>query len=436
MPADDQSRAEGAAPARAASNDLAKPASGSFHTWHWRLALAMGAAGLSLAAGEAALRLLRGPAELHGAFRHMTATQLTSLSWPEFTRRQAQMRQACRAQGMERARSHSVLEFSYNPGFRLDMDGVRLSINSHGLRGEEFPIQRPADEFRVLCLGGSTTAGEEVSDDQTYPALLQSLLTARFPERRIRVINAGVPSYDTRQSWLDFSLRLWRFDPQVVTIYHGINDLPEFGQLDHEIAPKPNYAPHALSPFVCDGDAAPLSWREYLSAVARPLAGKSHLLSLGKSALGHVRPARPKTLAGCEAAGVATFAAFYRALLRDIAGTGALPLPITFAVAWPGEFSPEERQKIEASFAIWIAQSGSAWGRTATDQQNEAVRQLCRELELPLCEAVELPASAETFVDACHLTAAGHAWLADRLCDSVAPRVESFSPGVPDTASP
>lgn len=381
---------------------------------------------ISLGAGELILRLVNGPADLYGCYRAMRQTQLTDLSWPQFVRRQHAMRSACQSQQMERARGHDILSFCYNPGFQLEIDDWRLTINSHALRGDEFPAQRPPDEIRILCLGGSTTAGEEVSDDETYPAQLQSLLQAKFPDRTLRVINAGVPSYDIQQSLLDYSLRLWKFQPQVVTIYHGINDLPEFGGGGIEIDASRNYRPRAISPFVCDGDAAGTTWRQWLGDLGKPLAGKSHLLSIGKRAAGYLRPAR-QTLVGGEAAGTARYMAFYRSLMREIASTGATPVPVTFAIAWPGEFSEQQRKIIEASFALWIRQTPCGEGRKMIEALNAGVRELANELDAPLCEAADLPGNAQHFVDACHLTTQGNGCLAARLAESVGPLVEKLA---------
>lgn len=392
----------------------------------WRLLATATTLLVSLALGELALRWMHGPADLYGCYRAMRETQLTEISWPQFARRQQAMRQACERQTKERARDHEILSFCYNPGFQLEIDDWRLSINSHALRGEEIPLARPAGEIRVMCLGGSTTAGEEVSDEETYPAQLQMLLRQKFPHRTIRVINAGVPSYDVRQSWLDYSLRLWRFQPHVVTIYHAINDLPEFGGGGPDIEPKPNYRPRSVSPFVCDGDAAGASWRQWLADVSRPLAGKSHLLSIGKRAAGYLRPPR-QTLVGGEEAGVARYAAFYRSLMREIASTGAVPVPVTFAVAWPGEFTPAQRRIIEASFAVWIRQTPCERGYAMVEQLNDAARELAGELQTPVCEAASLPADAKHFVDACHLTAQGNGWLAVELAKTIAPLVEPLA---------
>jgi lysophospholipase L1-like esterase len=67
---------------------------------------------------------------------------------------------------------------------------VHWSSNSWGLRGAEFPIQKPAGVFRIVALGGSTTEGSQ-GDLETYPYFLEKELRQMIPGRRIEVINAG-----------------------------------------------------------------------------------------------------------------------------------------------------------------------------------------------------------------------------------------------------
>jgi len=64
-----------------------------------------------------------------------------------------------------------------------------------GLRGPDF--QTPSPGFRIVCIGDSVTFGWGVSDDQTYPAHLASVLG-------VEVLNAGMPAAKPSQmaKWL------------------------------------------------------------------------------------------------------------------------------------------------------------------------------------------------------------------------------------------
>ena len=46
-------------------------------------------------------------------------------------------------------------------------------INSQGLRGPEFVMDKPNDVYRIIAVGGSTTFGLGVEDSFSWPTLLQ-----------------------------------------------------------------------------------------------------------------------------------------------------------------------------------------------------------------------------------------------------------------------
>ncbi len=87
-----------------------------------------------------------------------------------------------------------VLGFVPKPGAFVTWSGVTVSIGANGVRGNGQPSpvrSRPL----VLAIGDSFTYGDQVADNQTWPADL---------ERRLKtpVINAGVFGYGIGQSYL------------------------------------------------------------------------------------------------------------------------------------------------------------------------------------------------------------------------------------------
>lgn len=112
------------------------------------------------------------------------------------------------------------------PGARLDGLAYRISINRDGFRGPELRDPRPADAFRLWCLGGSTTFDIYAPDDaSTWPAVAGRVLADTLPGRTVEVINAGVPAEvleGNRQRLVADGPRL---QPDVVVIYPGPNDL-------------------------------------------------------------------------------------------------------------------------------------------------------------------------------------------------------------------
>ena len=72
--------------------------------------------------------------------------------------------------------------------------------NSLGYRGDEIDMPKPEGEFRIVCLGGSTTYTFAVADFRdSYPDRLQRYLRDEgFPN--VRVVNAGAGSWSSWES--------------------------------------------------------------------------------------------------------------------------------------------------------------------------------------------------------------------------------------------
>ena len=91
-------------------------------------------------------------------------------------------------------------------------DHDRLSTNSKGIRGPEYSYDKAPGKKRILILGDSFTFGDEVSDAQTYPHYLQTLL----PDSEF--INLGVHGYGHDQMLLYLEEEGLRYHPDLVIL--------------------------------------------------------------------------------------------------------------------------------------------------------------------------------------------------------------------------
>ena len=97
--------------------------------------------------------------------------------------------------------------------------------NALGFRGEAFDYRKPTGEFRIVCLGGSTTYTSGVDHSIfAFPRILQDRLRDRGFSA-VRVVNAGAEGYSTFESLVTLQFRVLELDPDLVIVYHGINDL-------------------------------------------------------------------------------------------------------------------------------------------------------------------------------------------------------------------
>lgn len=106
--------------------------------------------------------------------------------------------------------------------------GFRRGANHHdalGYRGGPIPMPKPRGEYRIACLGASTTYADPVQDPaDAYPPRLERVLHQRG-HGQVRVINAGASGYSSYETLVNFEFRVLDLEPDMVIVYHALNDL-------------------------------------------------------------------------------------------------------------------------------------------------------------------------------------------------------------------
>ncbi len=102
---------------------------------------------------------------------------------------------------------------------------VTERTNSFGLRGEEFPVEKPEGEIRILALGDSFTEGYTVDQTEVFTEPLRRRLHEALPQHPIRVINGGTTGYSTDQELLYLIRQGRRFEPDFVVLLFCDNDV-------------------------------------------------------------------------------------------------------------------------------------------------------------------------------------------------------------------
>jgi lysophospholipase L1-like esterase len=125
-------------------------------------------------------------------------------------------------------RGHPFTNYRLNEGYR-SRDG-QSRHDEFGLRGPEVAVPKPKGTYRIICIGGSTTYCTEVrEDDFAYPAQLGRVLRERYGHSEVEVLNAGVGGWSSWECLIDLELRLIDLEPDLLVVYHGINDVyPRF----------------------------------------------------------------------------------------------------------------------------------------------------------------------------------------------------------------
>lgn len=116
-------------------------------------------------------------------------------------------------------------------------DGVvtlRTSLNKRDVnyRDQRFPMPKPAGEFRVFCLGGSSVRSENwIKPDGSFPGMLALELWGRIPDITPRIINAGGGGTGSVQN-LEVLREVLDYEPDLIVVY------PEGGE-KNLIGPTP-----------------------------------------------------------------------------------------------------------------------------------------------------------------------------------------------------
>lgn len=109
-------------------------------------------------------------------------------------------------------RDYYLLGRNFKPNSGGSWQGIPdIEVNSLGFRGSEFSIEKPEGVYRIVTFGGST------SHSGNYPEKLADL-------GDWEVINAAVPTWTTTQSLIQFITRAVYLAPDLIIIYHAIND--------------------------------------------------------------------------------------------------------------------------------------------------------------------------------------------------------------------
>ena len=117
----------------------------------------------------------------------------------------------------------------------------RRPYTSQRLKGPVAEIPKPAGTFRIMCYGDSNTDGP---NDRGWPEVLARRLAARMGDSGVEfeVLNAGVAGYSSYQGLMRFRSQVARFQPDLVTVSFGWNDVTAaIGRPDNEFQLPPRW---------------------------------------------------------------------------------------------------------------------------------------------------------------------------------------------------
>jgi hypothetical protein len=118
------------------------------------------------------------------------------------------------------ARYDSTKGWSFKPNLKTTVGAKSFSTNSKSMRATaEYSYEKPLNKVRILMMGDSFTAGDEVADDETSSNYLQEML----PESE--VINFGCNAYGHDQMLIWFQEEGRRYSPDIVVLGFVSDDM-------------------------------------------------------------------------------------------------------------------------------------------------------------------------------------------------------------------
>ena len=140
--------------------------------------------------------------------------------------------------------------------------------------GPVVEVPKPPRVLRIMAYGDSNTDGP---DQGGWPAELQRLFDNGQGHRRVEVLNAGVSGYSSLQGLRRFRQEVGSYQPDVVLVSFGWNDLPgALGKPDKEF----RISPLAAVQRVLLRYRFYLVMRQQLTALPQPMAGTEPRVSV------------------------------------------------------------------------------------------------------------------------------------------------------------
>ncbi len=248
------------------------------------------------------------------------------------------------------------------------------STNEHGFRDDAVVLPKPPDIYRIVCIGGSTTA-EGYTNDTSYPALLEKALQRLLDTDRVEVINCGISGLTTPGQLVRLPDYL-RLQPDLVLEYNAVNDICWL------LAPQWRFEHNYLQ-----------------STLAKSAFARQHLTELLQPNQSQV----DKYLSAVTLANVAK-------IIQEVRATGAEMMISSFAHPTLADLTPEEQQFLDHNLR-------QSWGVDymsleeyvqIVNRYNELLAEMCEQKHVRLIPlASQLTGGTDVFKDICHVTPKG-----------------------------
>lgn len=120
--------------------------------------------------------------------------------------------------------------FELIPNIHVIWEGHEVRINSHGIRDDEFPREKPPNSIRIAFLGDSVSFGWLLAKEDAPSEILEEVFNEYSNGPRFQVMNFAVPGYNSAIEMEVLRSKALPLEPDVVILQYARNDtfLPFF----------------------------------------------------------------------------------------------------------------------------------------------------------------------------------------------------------------
>jgi lysophospholipase L1-like esterase len=303
--------------------------------------------------------------------------------------------------------------------------------NNIGFRGPDLPPSRDWS-LRILTVGGSTTECFLLSDDKTWPALLDRDLQRHFAPLWLN--NAGLDGHSTFGHMLLIRNLDERIQPDLVLFLVGVNDVGRADANSYDLTGTPGLHFGSVSDFIkslgnySEVMSLVLNIRRALMAWHLQIRHDPHALSDRDLSAARLAPDQSARILADQAGPAAAYAVRLAKLVSLTRERRIAPVLVTQPALFGDAVDPTTHLDL-SHFAFQGMDGVTAWD--VLELYNEVTRRVAAEAGVPVIDlAREMPKDSIYFYDGLHFTNAGARAVSEIISRSLCPIVAARFPSL------
>jgi hypothetical protein len=159
-----------------------------------------------------------------------------------------------------KASDYPDIHYDLKPDIDSIFRGKNFRTNSRGMPDREYPVEKPADVYRIAVIGSSWSMPTGVDAEKAYHVLLEEKLATQSNNKSTEVLNFAVEYYGLGEMVATVEHKALAYDPDLIIF--AITSI------------TPNFLWEAEKDTFTKADTVPPFFRSYVSSALMEAAGK------------------------------------------------------------------------------------------------------------------------------------------------------------------